>query len=130
MDDGFDPVQIDRDLWSFLNLNLTGNIVTKLRAVKRLHGFEAWRAIVVPIEPKTVTRRRELHKKVHQPAQCKKLSDVENAIKMWEKDRDDYYDCGGQKIEEPEQCTIILDLLPETTPSTMMMTLEDYEGKR
>ena len=122
-------MQIDCDLWSFLNLNLTSNIVTTFRAVKRLHGFEAWRAIVVPIEPKTVTRRRELHKKSHQPAQCKKLSYVENAIEMWEEDRDDYYDCGGQKIEEPEQCTIILDLLPEITPSTMMMSLEEYEGK-
>ena len=53
-----------------------------------------------------------MHKKVHQPTQCKKLSDVEAAIAQWEKDRDEYYACGGQPILEPEQCTIILDLLP------------------
>ena len=94
-----------------------------------MRGLEAWRVIVVPIEPKTLTRRRELHKKVHQPAQCKKLSDVEKAIIDWEQDRDDYYECGGQLIEEKEQCTIILDLLPQDTPSTLLMALEDFVGE-
>ena len=129
MDEGFDPVRANRDLWSFLNLNVTGTKAeSKLRAVKRLRGLEAWRSIVVPIEPKTMTKRRELHHKVHHPNQCKKLSEVESAIAAWEKNRDEYYECGGQAIEESEQCTIILDLLPEDTPSTLMMALEDYEG--
>ena len=84
MDDGFDPVRADRDLWSFLNLNVTGTSVEgKFRTVKRLRGLEAWRAIVVPIEPKTLTKRRELHRKVHHPTQCKKLSEVEQAIRDW-----------------------------------------------
>ena len=129
MDDGFAPVKADRDLWSFLNLNVSGTAAEgKFRTVKRLRGLEAWRVIVVPIEPKTLTKRRELHRAVHHPSQCKKLSEVEQAIIDWEKDRDDYYSCGGQQIQESEQCTIILDLLPSDTPSTLMMALEDYEG--
>jgi hypothetical protein len=60
--------------------------------------------------------------------QCKKLSEVERAIIDWEKDRDDFYSCGGQQIQESEQCTIIFDLLPSDIPSTLMMALEDYEG--
>ena len=127
--DGFDPVQADRDLWSFLNLNVTGTkIEGKFRTVKRLRWFEAWRVIVSPIEPKTLTKLRELHRLVHHPAQCKKLSEIEQAIIDWEKNRDDYYACGGQTVEEAEQCTIILDLMPADTPSTLMMALEDYEG--
>ena len=54
-DDGFDLVQADRDLWSFLNLNVTGmKAEGKFRTVKRLRGLEAWRVIVDPIEPKTL----------------------------------------------------------------------------
>ena len=128
-DNGFDPAQADRDLWAFLKLNVTGTkIEGKFRTVKRLRGFEAWRVIVNPIEPKTLTKRRELHRLVHHPAQCKKLSEVEQAVIDWEKNRDDYYACGGQTVEEAEQCTIILDLMPADTPSTLMMALEDYEG--
>ena len=74
-DDGFDPVQADRDLWSFLNLNVTGTkIEGKFRTVKRLRGLEAWRAIVNPIEPKTLAKRRELHRLVHFVACCPRLS--------------------------------------------------------
>ena len=128
-ENGFDPVRANRDLWSFLNLNVTcTKAEPKFRSVKRLRGFEAWRAIVVPIEPKTLTKRRELHRKVHHPVQCKRLSEAEAAIVTWEKNRDDYYECGGQTIEEKEQCTIILDLLPEDTPSTLMMALDNYDG--
>ena len=112
-----------------LNLNVTGAAVEgKFRTVKRLQGLEAWRIIVTPIEPKTLTKHRELHRKVHHPTQCKKLSEVEKAIIDLEKERDDYYECGGQVIAEVEQCTIILDLLPADTPSTLMMALEHYEG--
>ena len=97
----------------------------------RLSGCEVLKrggSSLTRLNPRRYTKRRELHKLVHHPAQCKKLSKVEQANIDWEKNRDDYYACGGQAVEDPEQCTIILDLLPADTPSTLMMASEEYEG--
>ena len=121
-------MRANQELWSFLNLKLAGKVESKYQSIKRFHGLDAWRLVVTKIEPKTFTKRRELHRKVHHPAQVKKLSEVMDAITAWEKNRDDYYECGRQTIEEAEQCTIILDILPESTPHSMMMGFEAYCG--
>ena len=68
--------RLDRELWSFLNLNLTGEAKKTFDSVPLLHGFEAWRQIVVPIEPRTLHRKMGMYTDVHHPPRAKNLGEV------------------------------------------------------
>ena len=113
-DVGFDPVQANHELWAFLNLNLPAS-ATKVRNLfkkaKELQGFDVWRRIVVPMAPKTISRRIDMHGDVHNPAAAKKLGDVMDVIDDWERLHEKYQEMGGMPIPPAEQCVIIMRML-------------------
>ena len=69
-------MQVSKDIWSYLNLNVQGEAQTIFNNVPSLNGFEAWRRIVVPLGSRTQARKNELHSKIHSPVRAKKLSEV------------------------------------------------------
>ena len=44
----YDVHRLDRELWSFPNLNLTGKVKETFDTLPWLHGLEAWRRVVAP----------------------------------------------------------------------------------
>ena len=120
--------RLDRELWSFLNLNLTGEAKVTFNSIPRLHGFEAWRQVVVPIEPRTLHRKMGMYMDVHHPARARNLGDVTACIKAWEKVLVQYARCGGRPLPEEEKCFIALQLLPLSTPPGMMLTLRGFQS--
>ena len=65
-----EPDKLARDIWSWLNFNLTGTYKVTFDNVPDLQGFEAWRRVVVPLGAKTLARRHELYSKIHTPARA------------------------------------------------------------
>ena len=53
-----------------------------------------------------------------------------DAIAAWEELRDRYYECGGQQLNNEDQCTDIMKIPPPDpeTPASMLMALEGYIG--
>ena len=118
-----DPLRLDRDLWSWLDINLQGTARNTFRNVPRLQGFEAWRRVVVPLKPKTVARRHAMHTPVHNPPKVARLVDVTDALQRWDHEVAEYLEIGGQDIDEETKIMIALKILPDTTPASMMLAL-------
>ena len=95
-----DPVRLDRDLWSWVNLNQQGTARNTFRNAPRLQEFEAWRRVVVPLKPKTVARRHAMHTPVHNPPKVARLVDATDALQRWDHEVADYLEIGGQDIDE------------------------------
>ena len=58
----------------------------------------------MPMAPKTISRRIDMHGDVHNPAAAKKLGDVMDTIDDWEKLHEKYQEMGGLPIPPAEQC--------------------------
>ena len=125
-DIGFSPERASGELWSFLNLNVTGNARTKFDAARELNGLDVWRRIVVPMAPKTIARRVAMHTLVHDPPRSKKLSELMDDVEAWEHNIEDFMALGGQDISNEEKCVIVLKMMPPDTPATLIMALEDH----
>ena len=82
-----DAIRLSKELWSFLNLNIVGKARNTFDNGPILEGFEAWRRIVVPIAPRTMGKKHELHSKVHSPGKAARLSDLENHLENFLKSR-------------------------------------------
>ena len=80
----------------------------------------------MPIAPKTVAKRIEMHGSIHMPGKADKLNKLVDFIDAWEKLKEKYYEMGGQQIQTEDQCTIILKMLPNDTPPSMVMQLQEY----
>ena len=113
--------RLDRELWSFLNLNLTGDAKMTFDNLPRLQGFEAWRKVVVPMGPRTLSRLMTLYSEVRNPPRAKNLDSVAGAFDAWEAKLRVYQRCGGHPPPEHEQVLIALQMLPLDTPSSMML---------
>ena len=87
--------RLDRELWFFLNLNLTGDAKETFDNLPRLQGFEAWRKIVVPMAPRTLTRMMSLYTEVRNPPRARSLKDVAASFDKWESQLRVYQRCGG-----------------------------------
>ena len=51
------PVDASQQMWSYLNLNLQGDVVETFRNVGLLNGAEAWRRIIQPIDSNSAPKR-------------------------------------------------------------------------
>ena len=95
------PMRLSRELWSFLNLNVTGMNAKEARrafdGVPRLNWFEGWRKIVVPLGPKSAARISNLYDDVRRPTRAKNLLEFEARIEEWEQDITRYVVCGGAR---------------------------------
>ena len=124
---GFSP-----ELWSFLNLNVTGMNAKEARrafdGIPKLNGFEAWRKIVVPLEPKSAARISNLYDDVRRPTRAKNLLEFEARIEEWEQDITRYVECGGPELPQWEKCIIALKILPKDTPSTITIPLRKIQN--
>ena len=129
-----DPMRSNRELWSFLNLNVAGLHAREARrlfdGVQRLHGLEAWRRIVVPIEPKSAMRLTAMYDTVRNPPKAKSLLEYEARVEDWRQACREYLECGGNPLPEWERCLIAIKLLPKETPSSITIPLRkimDFE---
>ena len=94
-DIGFDPMRASSELWSFLNLNVTGNGRNKFDAAQELNGFAVWRRIVVPVAPRTVARRVEMYTSIHSPGRCKHFGEMTDHLDAWERKIDEFVVMGS-----------------------------------
>ena len=63
---------------------------------------------MVPMAPRTVSRRVDMHGDVHNPPKAKRLGELVDAIETWDKLHEKYQEMGGQEVVPDEQCVIIL----------------------
>ena len=89
-DIGFDLMRVCSELWSLLNLNVTGNGRNKSDAAQELNGLDVWRRIVVPMAPRTVARRVEMYTSIRSPGRCKHLGEMADHLEAWERKIDEF----------------------------------------
>ena len=122
----FDPVQADHELWAFLNMNIPPSC-SKARnffdKAKELQGFDVWRRIMVPMAPRTVSRRVDMHGDVHNPPKAKRLGELVDHIEAWDRLHERYQEMGGMEVSSDEQCLIILRMLSSDAPPSLVMSL-------
>ena len=120
--------RLDRELWSWLNLNLTGSAKETFDNLPRLQGFEAWRKIVVPMAPRTLSRMMSLYTEVRIPPRARSLRDVASSFETWEAKLRVYARCGGADMPEYEKVLIALKVLPVSTPASMMLAFRSISS--
>ena len=126
-DIGFDPMRVSSELWSFLNLNVTGHVRNKVDAAQELNGLNVWRCIVVPLAPKAVARRAEMYTSIHSPGKCKHIGEMTDHLEAWEWKIDECVVMGGQRLNDQEMCIITLNMLPADTPAVFVQALEGHQ---
>ena len=106
-------------------MNLTGDAKETFDNLPRLQGFEAWRKIVVPMAPRTLTRMMSLYTEVRNLPRARSLKDVAASFEKWESQLRVYQRCGGAPPPEHEKVLIALEALPVTTPASMTLALRN-----
>ena len=79
---------------------------------------------MVPMAPRTVSRRVDMHGDIRNPPKAKRLGDLVDAIEAWDKLHEKYQEMGGMEVARDEQCVIILRMLPTDTPPSLVMSLQ------
>ena len=79
---------------------------------------------MVPMAPRTVSRRVDMHGDVHNPPKAKRLGELVDAIETCDKLHEKYQEMGGQEVVPDEQCVIILRMVPSDTPPSLVMSLQ------
>ena len=102
---------------SYLNLCVVGDEAklarNKFDNVDTLNRLEAWRRLVVPLEPKSLATRHALQQRMQVPAKAKNLSGVLDALEQWDKDVTKYVTTGGENMRETEKVGVALRVLPK-----------------
>ena len=104
------PGKLSRDLWGFLNLNISGTSKDRslFDGAVGGNGLDAWRRLLEPLGPNTEERLYTMHDRVTHPKASKTVKDVIQDLNIWEDELAEYYRCGG----EPVSIFLSVRLLP------------------
>ena len=78
---------------------------------------------MVPMAPRTVSGRVDMHGDVHNPPKAKRLGELVDAIEACDKLHEKYQQMVGMEAAPDEQCVIILRMLPADKPPSLVMSL-------
>ena len=87
--------------------------------------MEVWRRLVVDIIRKTHSERLFMESQVTQPAMCKQISDVMDAIDNWDIKRYAWVHAGGRVFDAHEHCGIIIRMLPKALRDKAVTDMPD-----
>ena len=114
-------------IWGFLNICLKDNARTIFESVDMLNGLDAWRAVVLDIQKGRMIRLDQLRKVVRNPVNIVKLEDVNNGILKFENNIREYVAAGGERPNDREMKSDLLDTMPQEVRENLMWRLPEEE---
>ena len=106
-----DVQRISQEIWSFLNVCLSGEGQVTFGLVPNFNGLEAWRTR--PVTSQSASKRVVLGQQVRNPNIIKTVDDVMASI-------EDFVVAGGSPPNDEDKCNIIISKLPEVIQDKVM----------
>ena len=124
-----DPIQVSRELWSWINLTLTKSTSARqtFHNVEELNGAEVYRRLVTPLgltQP-SVTRRGVLRDRVQAPSRAKNMITIMDAVKDWETNKLAFHKAGGSQHSDEEERAQLYKILPTDISEDMLSHAHD-----
>ena len=123
------PVQVARELWSWLNPTLEHSIRAQrtVHNVEELNGTEVYRAQVNPlgVTKCSVTRRNLLRDKIQQPLRAKSMTTVMDAVADWRANQLAYAKAEGTAQGDEEEPAQLYKILPAGISQDMLSHAHD-----
>ena len=124
-----DPIQVSRELWSWINLCLTKSTSARqtFHNVQELNGAEVYRRLVTPLgltQP-SITRRGILRDKVQTPSRAKNMITIMDAVKDWETSKLAFHKAGGTQHSDEEERAQLYKILPTDISEDMLSHAHD-----
>ena len=110
-----------------MNTCLKDGARTVFDSVDTLSGFEAWRAIVQEIQKSRGIRLAQLRKVVRGQPKIAKTEDVASGILKFENNIRDYVAAGGERPNDKELKSDLLDTLPQEIRENLVWRLPAQE---
>ena len=102
-----DPLQVARELWSWLNLTLehSSSAQRTFHLVEELNGAEVYRQLVAPlgITKASVKRRSTLRDKVQNPVKAKNWGSILDALADWNHNKLAFSKAGGTTHSDEDE---------------------------
>ena len=124
-----DPMQISRELWSWLNLSLEKSTSAQqtFHNIEELNGAEVYRQLVVPlgVTKASVTRRNLLRDEVQAPKRAKSMVTLTPALSDWTASKLAYKKAGGKPHSDEDELSQLYKILPANISEDMLSHAHD-----